>query len=295
MLKKRFQMLPGLLKQNESVFLLVCAALCWSTGGVLTKCIDWNPAAIAGMRSVIGGLMVLLVLGRPSFTWTFSQVGGGIAFAGTMISYVIANKLTTAANAILLQYTAPIYVALLGPWLLGERTTRFDWIMIVVVLGGMVLFFLDSLTLTGFWGNISGIFCGFTFGLFALFMRKQKGQSNLESLLIGCMICTVVSLPFMVRDIPDVKSWFGLVLLGILQFGLPFILYARAVKNISALDSMLIPIIEPLLNPLWVFLILKEVPGIYALVAGAIILLSVIIRTFIIAGKESKSKETSEY
>ena len=278
-------MAHGVVQKRKSVFLLILAAFFWSTGGVLTKWIDWNPAAIAGMRSAIGGCMVLIVLGRPSFTWSVSQVGGGIAFSGTMISYVIANKLTTAANAILLQYTAPLYVALLGPLFLGERTKHFDWMMIILVLGGMVLFFLDSLTPTCFWGNISGIFCGFTFGLFALFMRKQKGESNLESLLIGCVICSVATLPFMCMGIPDVKSCCGLVLLGTVQFGLPFILYARAVKHVSALDSMLIPILEPLLNPLWAFLLLKEMPGIYAMIGGSIILCSVVIRGIIVTGK----------
>jgi drug/metabolite transporter (DMT)-like permease len=268
------------------VALLILAALFWSTGGLLTKMIDWNPAAIAGMRSAVGGLMVLLVLGRPRFTWSFDQVGGGIAFAGTMITYVIANKLTTAANTIFLQYTSTIYVALFGPLFLGEKTTRFDWAVVTVVLGGMALFFLDSLDLAGFWGNVSGILCGLTFGLFALFMRRQKNESNLESLLIGCAICTAVSLPFMLEAPPGAGDWLGLALLGIFQFGIPFILYAAAVKNISALDSMLIPVIEPILNPLWVLLLLGEVPGAYALVGGAVILLSVTIRGLVRAGGE---------
>jgi drug/metabolite transporter (DMT)-like permease len=250
--------------------------------------------AIAGMRSAIAGFVVVLMflfLGRrPRFTFSPAQVLGGLTYSLTVILFVLANKLTTAANVILLQYTAPIYVALLASWFLGEKTTRWDWFVIATVIGGMLLFFLDTLEPGGFIGNILAIISGVTIGCFAIFMRMQKGESTIESLLIGNFVTALVCLPFMLQSMPDLKGWVGLTLLGVVQLGIPYILYAIAVKDVTALDSMLIPIIEPLLNPLWVFFLLGERPGPWALVGGAIVLISVTLRGVKIArmGPEKK-------
>ena len=128
---------------------MLLTALFWSLGGVLIKSIDWNPVAIAGSRSLIAvGLIAIL---RPSvlrrFSWT--AVLGGMAYTATVVLFVIATKLTTAANAIFLQYTAPIYIAVLSPWLLREPVRRSDWILIGIAFGGIALFFCDLLSLEG--------------------------------------------------------------------------------------------------------------------------------------------------
>lgn len=274
-------------RHKRAVFFLIFAAVFWSLGGLLIKWIDWNPMAIAGTRSAIAGLVIILMFPflrrRPHFTFSPAQVLGGLTYALTVILFVLANKLTTAANVILLQYTAPIYVALLGSWFLGEKTTRQDWFMIATVMGGMLLFFFDTLKPGGLLGNILAIISGIAFGGFAVFMRKQKGGSTIESLLIGNFVTALVCLPFMFKSMPDPKGWVGLILLGVVQLGIPYILYSIAVKHVTALDSMLIPIIEPLLNPLWVFFLLGERPGPWALVGGAIVLISVTFRGIKIA------------
>jgi drug/metabolite transporter (DMT)-like permease len=123
---------------------LVASALLWSVGGVLIKWVEWHPLAIAGVRSAIAAATLWAVLRRPRFDWSAAQIGGAVAYAATVLLYVSAVKLTTAANAILLQYTAPIYVALFGAWFLGERTTWLDWLAIACSLGGMALFFRDG-------------------------------------------------------------------------------------------------------------------------------------------------------
>ncbi|HXM01931.1 MAG TPA: DMT family transporter, partial [Chthoniobacterales bacterium] len=137
---------------NKNVVLLLLAALFWSLGGVLIKSIDWNPVAIAGARSLIAVFLIAIL--RPSvfhkFSWT--AVFGGLAFTVTVVLFVIATKLTTAANAIFLQYTSPIYIALLSPWLLGERVRRLDWLLIGIAFAGIALFFCDGLSLAGTWG-----------------------------------------------------------------------------------------------------------------------------------------------
>jgi drug/metabolite transporter (DMT)-like permease len=266
-------------KRKKALLLLVATAVLWSTGGLLIKSVNWNPLAIAGMRSAIAGLMILVYMRRPRFSWSPAQIGGAITYAGTVILFVTATKLTTAANAILLQYTGPIWVAVFGKSFLGERTTRLDWLMIAAVLCGMALFFLDRLSAGGLAGNIVAVASGVAFGWFILFMRKQKDDSTLETPLLGNAIAAVIGIPFMFGSAPDFTGWAALIALGVFQLGLSYALFSKAVKHATALDSILVPTVEPLLNPIWVFLLLGERPGPWALVGGAIVLAAVTTRS----------------
>ena len=270
-------------ERYKAISFLIVTAILWSSAGLLLKMISWNPIAIAGMRSAIGAIVLLAFLRRPHITWSSAQIGGAIAYAVTVILFVSANKLTTAANAILLQYTSPIYVALFGAWFLRERATRLDWITILVVMGGMVLFFLDDLTTGGFWGNVCAISSGVTFACFVLFMRKQKNDSPLESVFLGNILTALIGFPFMFQTVPNASSWVGLVLAGVIQLGLSQVLYAAAIKRVAALEAILIQVIEPILNPLWVLLIMGEAPGPWALLGGFVVLVSVTIRYVVTA------------
>jgi len=265
----------------QAVLLLLTAATLWSFGGVLIKLIEWNPIAIAGMRSAIAGLFIFLYLRKPKITFSKVQLACAIAYACTTTAYVVGNKLTTAANVILLQYTAPIYVALFGSWFLNERAHLFDWAVIFISLGGMVLFFLDELTFGTLWGNVISVCSGITFGAMSLLLRKQKSGSPLESVLLGNMLVALVTLPFMFESRPDMRSWMGLGLLGTFQLGLSYVLYSIAIKRVTALEGVLIPIIEPVLNPIWVFLLVGEIPGSWAIAGGIIIFVTITIRSII--------------
>src|SRR3982751_122307 len=153
---------------------LLLAALGWSLGGVLIKSVHWHPMALAGARSMIAIPILLLFLGRPKFTWSSAQIGGAIALALTVVLFVFATRMTTAANAIFLQYTAPIYVAIVGRWYLGEQAHRVDWVVIIVALIGIALFFMDRLTVSGLVGNIVALASGLSFAALVLFMRKER-------------------------------------------------------------------------------------------------------------------------
>ena len=270
-------------EQYKAIGFLIVTAILWSSAGLLLKMISWNPIAIAGMRSAIAAIVLLAFLRRPHMTWSSAQIGGAIAYTVTVILFVSANKLTTAANAILLQYTSPIYVALFGAWFLRERATRLDWITISVVMGGMGLFFLDDLTTGGFWGNVCAISSGVAFACFVLFMRKQKNDSPLESVFLGNILTALIGFPFMFQTVPTASSWVGLILAGVIQLGLSQVLYAAAIKHVAALEAILIAVIEPILNPLWVLLVLGEAPGPWAFLGGFIVLVSVTIRYVVTA------------
>ena len=251
----------------RAMLLLVLTAVFWSFGGILIKWVQWHPMAISGMRSAIGALTILAVFRRMRFTWSRDQVGAAIAYAGTVTLFVVATKLTTAANAILLQYTAPVHVALLG-----EPSRRRDAVSIVVLLGGMSLFFLDQLSPAGFRGNVAALGSGVCFGWLTLLLRRQKGGSGIESILLGNIIAAAVGLPFMFGSMPDARSWAGLLLLGTVQMGIPYVLFSMAVRNVPAVTAILVPMIEPVLNPVWVLLLIGEAPSPMAVAGGIVIL-----------------------
>lgn len=264
---------------HRAVLMLLAAAILWSLGGLLIKGVNWNPVAIAGMRSLIGGAVIALIFRKTlKFTGSANQIGVAVAYAGTVVLFVVANKLTTAANAILLQYTAPVYVALFSPWFLGERAQRSDWLSLAAIMVGMLLFFGDALSLSGYLGNGVALLSGFCFAWLTLFLRRHREESVISALVFGNLLAGLVGLPFMFQSMPDATSWGGLLVLGVVQLGLPYVMYALALRHVRAVEGILIPMIEPVLNPLWVFLLLREAPGPLALLGGTIILGAVLFR-----------------
>jgi drug/metabolite transporter (DMT)-like permease len=270
-------------ERQIAVFLLILTAVLWSTGGVLIKWVTWHAMAIAGMRSAMAAAFLWVVLRRPQFTWSRLQLGGAVAYTASVLGFVLATKLTTAANAIVLVYTAPIYVALLSPWFLQEHVTRLDWLALGLVIGGMGLFFLDHLTIAGWWGNVCAIISGIATAWVVLCLRKQHSASTLETVLLGNLLTALVGAPFMFHTLPDLTSWVALALAGIGQIGLAFVLYTRAIQSVSALEAILIPVIEPLLNPLWVLVLIGEAPGRWALLGGAVVIIAVTARGLLTA------------
>jgi len=262
---------------TRSVGLLLLAALCWSLGGVLLKSVAWPPLAVAGGRGIIAAVFLLLVGGRSlRFTWTPLQLGTAAAYAGCTVLFAAANRLTTAANAILLQYTAPVWVALFGAWLLGERATRADWLTIAVVFAGMGVFLYDGLRLHDLAGILVAIASGVCFAVMILLLRKQKDGSPIESVILGNLLAFLTGLPSIWTAPPLAgRGALALVLLGVVQLGLAYLLYVRAIRHVTALEAVLLPVIEPILNPVWVMLALGEKPSPLALGGGVIVVTAV--------------------
>jgi drug/metabolite transporter (DMT)-like permease len=282
--------------------LLVITALLWSLGGVLIKSIDWPPMAIAAGRS-IAAIPVLLVFAGPAFAglrrgrrqrFTFSpaQVGGAIAYAATVALFVFATRMTTAANAIFLQYTAPIYVAIIGRWYLGERPLPIDWWVIAVALGGIALFFLDRLTTFGFWGNITALASALAFASLVILLRKERTGSPINIVILGNIIVGIAGAPFLLRaPLFQPRALWLVLVLGVVQLGLSYALYAEAIKHVTALEAMLIPLIEPILNPVWVMLALGERPGPWAIAGATLVLSAVLVRGIVMVRRRRNQIE----
>lgn len=258
--------------------LLLLAALLWSLGGVLIKSIHWQPMAIASARSAIAIPVMIACIGRPRFSFSTAQIGGAIGYAATVALFVFATRMTTAANAIFLQYTAPIYVALIGRYYLSERSLAVDWFVIAVALGGIALFFMDRLTTSGFLGNIIALGSGVAFASVAIFLRKERAGSPATSIILGNIIVALAGLPYFFGEPFGPGDGWRLLLLGAVQLGIPYVLYAAAIKQVTALEATLIPFIEPILNPLWVMLALGERPGRWAMFGAILVLGAVVLR-----------------
>ncbi len=279
---------PGA-QHRRAIGLLVMCGLCWSTGGVLIKLVDWHPAAIWSARCAIAAI-VLYAVRRPSMRGLRrAEWGAAVALAATTGLFILANKLTTAANAILIQYSAPVWIALLGAWFLGERATRLDWVTIVLVLGGIVLFFFDQLTFDHVAGNLVALAAGICFAFSAMTLRRVATTDPaagpvdpMRAIVLGNLLGAVVGAPFwFAAPLPDLTGWSALLALGVIQQGAAYLFYSRAARHASALEAMLIPIIEPILSPIWVAIAIGERPGPWAILGGVIVIGAVTMRAIV--------------
>jgi drug/metabolite transporter (DMT)-like permease len=280
------------LYNHRYIFLLFATALLWSFGGVLIKAIDWNPIAIAGSRSLISAIVIGLAMPRAVKDISWRAVPGAIAYSATVILFVVATKLTTAANAIFLQYTAPVYIAIISPWVLGEKTTWRDWLFIVTALFGIALFFLDQLSLEGRTGVIASLGSGVAFAWLTILMRYERNGCPETAVFFGNVLTFLLALPWMLPVVKVTQNGPWLLLLGVFQLGIPYLLYAKAIRYVRALDAVIVSIIEPILNPTWVMFATGEYPSFWSIAGGSIVLLTSLMRS-ISASYEGRAISTS--
>ena len=258
-------------RQRSAIFLIIAAVL-WSTGGVFIKWLPLSPLTIAGARSAIAALVLLVWIRKPRPTWSAMQIGAIISYAATVVLFVVATKMTTAANAILLQYTAPIWVSLLSVAITGERLRTADWMAVMVVMCGMSVFFLEKVAFDSLIGNALAVLSGVAFAGVALFIRAQRGVAAAESILFGNILAALVCLPFAESYVVTPGVIGALLGMGVLQLGVSYILYTKALVNVTAIQAVLFTTLEPLLNPIWVVLMIGEVPSPLSIVGGVLVI-----------------------
>ncbi|HEY0193972.1 MAG TPA: DMT family transporter, partial [Kofleriaceae bacterium] len=239
---------------ERALALLAVCGLCWSTAGVLFKLVSWNSGAIWSVRSAVCTLVLVAVRPRLLRLRRISRTEwlAALSLASTTGLFILSNKLTTAANAILIQYSAPIWVAVFGTWLLGERATRLDWLTIVAMLGGITLFFFEQLTFDHVAGNLCAVAAGISYALSAMGFRKVALASGgapadpLRPLFLGSLLGAVLGAPWILTGpSPDLTGWAALLALGVVQQAVAYLCYARAIRHATALEALLIPVIEP--------------------------------------------------
>jgi drug/metabolite transporter (DMT)-like permease len=273
---------------NGKITMLLCVLL-WSTSGLFIKFIDWHPMVISGLRSGIAALFMLLVNGRRLFVlrdFRIRSVPGttllltaALTSAATKILYVLANKLTSSANAILLHHSAPVWAAFLGWLLIGEKPAKKQWASLVLICGGLVLFFANGLRGGSIVGDVTALGAGICFGASMALLRMNKDGSPLLCLFLSHCIPVVVSIPFIAAHPPifTPANTASILFLGIFQVGIASLLYAYSIKRIRTLDAVFIAQLEPVLNPVWVFVFTGEIPAPLSIAGGVIIIAAVLL------------------
>ena len=281
-------MIPAVLDRRKAILFLIIAAVLWSTSGIFLKTLNWQPLAVLAGRSLFSSLVFLVYLRRIPRRFTRWQWVAALSSVLTQLLYITAIQMTTAANAIFLQYTAPIYILFLGYWLLREKPSKADWVAMLVIFAGLGLFFGDRLSPGGLTGNLLAIISGVTMALMTVAMRAQKDGSPAESFLLANLLGMLLGGYFVFQQPWTIANWGAIAYLGIFQIGLAFLFYSLAIKVIPALEATLIGTLEPILNPVWVFLLLGEMPGPLALLGGLVVLAGVVISSIASARAEQE-------
>ena len=268
-------------KETKAIIqMCVCAAL-WSIAGIFMKLLPWNGFAVASLRSFVAGLTIaayMLISGKK-FIFTGKTIVSGIMTGCVYTCFACANKLTTSANAIVLQFTSPVFIVIFSHFFLKQKIRKADLITVIITLAGIALFFFDQLKPGYILGNCVAILAGmFMAGMFIM-VGDLEGDARFSAITIGQTFTFLVGLPFVIatRPVLNAVTVSAVLILGIFQLGIAYILYIKASRHCPPLACCLLGVIEPLLNPVWVAIFDGEKPGIFALIGAAILIVTITI------------------
>jgi drug/metabolite transporter (DMT)-like permease len=270
---------------------IVAAAFLFSTGGAAIKFSSFDSWQLASLRSGVAALALVLFLPAARRRWDWRIGAVGAVYAATMILFVSANKLTTAANTIFLQNTAPLYLLLLGPWLLREPLHRRDAAFMAILGLGLALFFVGTPAPTasapdparGNWLALaSGLCWALTVAGLRWLGRAERGDPGAATVVAGnviaCLVCLPLALPIAAARPVD---WAMIVYLGVFQIGLAYVFLTSALRRTPALEAALLLLVEPVFNPLWAWLVQGERPGAWAVAGGALIVAATALKSWL--------------
>ncbi len=272
--------------------MILAAALLWSTAGAAIKWVSTSGdeihtgLQIAAGRSLVAGLLLALLCGRAALSLNRRAMLTSVAYAATVSSFALANRLTTAANAIFIQDSGLIFILALGPWFLKEKNHLRDYVAIAALLAGLaVLVFMDGAQADKpqkLLGNIVALFSALTFALTIVGLRANREGNPATPVLYGNLLAVLICLPACFPLVVTTPQDFACIgYLGIFQLGLSYFLFSRGVRHISALEASILLFLEPVLNPVWTYLVCGEVPGPWAITGCVMIGATVLIHTVV--------------
>jgi len=278
--------------------LVLIAVLMWSTGGVLIKLTSLDAYQVTFFRSFLAAVTVLILTRKSGLRINAFGAITSVIYAILLFLFVWATKHTTAANAIFLQYTAPIYILIFAPFIIGEKFHWRDLVTIVFCIGGMSLFFVGKLELNDYWGNFAALGSGIFLGLYIMLLRHPRalGMNSVIAVIYGNFLLALLCLPSGIAAFPTLTLQDGLLVsaLGIFQIGLSYMLFIKGVTaGTRPLDASIIGFFEPILNPVWVFLFYGEQPSQWAIVGGLVIVATVAGHTFVQYKTRNREPESS--
>jgi len=284
-------------KISSSPLLLVLgAAMLWSTGGLFIKATHLSAFELSFGRSLLAAVTIAIFTRREGFGINRISAITSVLYAALLLLFVLATKMTTAANAIFLQYTAPVYVLILEPLFYKEKFRARDFVTVAACIAGMSLFFVGKLRPQDVSGNLFALASGVCFALFFLLLRHSKARNvnRASSAIYGNLIVVLICAPSffgaMQRGISG-ADFACIAYLGIVQIGFAYLLFTLAMaRGVRSLDAGIIGYIEPVLNPVWVFLFIGERPSGWAILGGAIIIASVMVHMLL--GTQAKNAKS---
>ena len=264
-----------------SLLYVLAAAILWSTGGLFIKWVKLSGLALSCWRSFFAVLTVAFFTRHEGFRLNSVTAVASVLYAVLLILFVLATKETTAGNAIFLQYTAPVYLLVLEPVVYKEKFRSRDLITVLICLGGMALFFVGQLRPQDVAGNLMALASGLCFAIYFLLLRHPRSRevNRASSVIYGNALAVLITAPWGVAAFDSITrhDLAGVVYLGVVQLGISYILFTTGMSHgVRSLDAGIVCYAEPLLNPVWVFLILGERPSSWALLGGAIIVAAVV-------------------
>ncbi len=268
-------------------------AFLWSTSGFFIKYLTINAFQISFYRSLVAAITVLAITlarkGKMKIEFDRISNLAAVFYAGILILFVLATKMTTAANAIFLQFTAPIYLVVLEPIFLKTKFSPKNIITIVISIAGMILFFFGKLELGNIYGNLLAICSGICFAMFSLLLKykrvKQKSDNTLGTVVMGNALVAVLAFAVIFPNLGlNLTEALILLYMGAVQIGISYIIFNEGIKYVSATESMIIATLEAVFNPIWVFIGIGEAPSVYSIIGGSIIFGAIIWRN--VSGKE---------
>ena len=275
-------MLSRLNTHQSGLLAILFAAFLWSTGGLFIKLISLDAYSILSLRALFSAILFGALFRKRVWQWSWNTALVACCYAGLVICFVIATKLTTAANAIFLQYTAPIYLILLEPILFRFRVERINILTVVVSFLGMALFFVGDLQMGDMGGNLLALLSGVFLAGMMLAQRFNPPERHEAAIFQGNVLVFLLFLPAVIQGpAPSTIEWGMLAFLGFVQLGLGYVLFTYGLKRVSALESSLVAMLEPVLNPVWVLIGYGEQPASTAILGGLIIVGMLTYRTFV--------------
>ena len=266
---------------RRGALLVASAALLWSTGGLAIKWIPLLPLNIVFHRAWIAALTLVVLLRPAKIRPTPAFLFACGTYAGMIITFVVATKWTTAANAIFLQDSGIVWVLLFSPLVAGEAIDRRDVAAVAACLGGMALFFLGKISTHGQAGNLLSLLSGAFYAATVLLLRRLKGPASEWTAIFGNLAAAAISLPFVTRPFSvPAMAVAPLIFLGVVQIGVAYSFFVRGLGRIRAAEASIISLLEPVFNPIWVFFGIGERPTIFAVCGAAIVLSAIAWRTF---------------
>src|SRR5688572_11701959 len=283
---------------SSPLLFVLAAAFLWSTGGLFIKWTSLSGLELSSYRSLFALITVAFVTRREGFGLNSLTAAAAILYAALVILFVMATKQTTAANAIFLQYSAPVYLLILEPLVYKEKFRSRDLITVLVCIGGMALFFVGQLRPQDVSGNVMALTSGFFFALYFLLLRHPQARlvNRASSVIYGNLLVVLMCAPWGLAGFSqlDRLSLLSVMYLGVIQLGLSYVLFTEGMtRGVRSLDAGIICYIEPVLNPVWVFLVIGEQPSRWALLGGAIIVTAVIVHMLLDARLKKTAKATT--